>query len=78
MKTSVEAVFERGVLRPLSSLGLAEGKHVRITIERADESAEQDPLDLAAAVYAGLEPGEIDEIERVALARGDFFGDGSR
>ncbi|MFN7970851.1 MAG: antitoxin family protein [Acidobacteriota bacterium] len=78
MKKSVEAVFERGVLRPLASLGLAEGKHVRITIERTDEAAEQDPLDLAAEVYAGLEPGEIDEIERVALARGDFFGDGTR
>ena len=31
----VEAVYEKGVLRPLEKLDLREGEHVRIRIERS-------------------------------------------
>jgi len=32
-----------------------------------------DPQELAAGVYRGLRPEEIDEIERIALDRTHFF-----
>jgi hypothetical protein len=39
----------------------------------AERAAGEDPLELAARVYRGLRPDEIDEIERIALDRSQFF-----
>jgi hypothetical protein len=43
-------------------------------VEASSESAE-DVIELAAQVYEGLSDEEMDEIERIALDRGDFFRD---
>ena len=71
---TIDAVFEKGVFRVLSSepLQLSDGQHVRLQIE--SKTRAQEILDAAAAVYDGLSEEEIDEIERIALQRDDFFG----
>ena len=70
---SISAVFENGRFRPVRPLGqsFAEGQQVRLVVE-TDLSPEE-ILDLAGQVYDGLSDEEIDEIERIALDRGNFF-----
>ena len=67
MKATVEAVFEDGVFKPLQRPEIPEREHVRITVEPVRQRGTEDPLELAARVYRGLPPEEIDEIERIAL-----------
>ena len=80
-KVSVDAVYEKGLLRPLRPLKLAEHQRVRITIE---ESVEEGPEAEAQAeaeealraweeVYAGLSEGEIAELEALILDRSSFM-----
>lgn len=68
-----EAVFENGAFRPLTPLpaSLREGQRVRLEVKMEEESNRV--LDLASAVYEGLSNNEIDEIEEIALQRGDIF-----
>ncbi len=67
-----EAVYENGVFRPLAAPpNVAEGQRVRLTVEPGPQ---QDVLELAAKVYEGLSEEQIDEIEKIILDRGDFFG----
>ena len=76
MSQVVDAVFERGVFRPLATpnVPIVEGQHVRLTVDTLDvRPAEM--LDAAAQVYAGLSERQIDEIEHIALDRRDFFRD---
>jgi len=71
-KQIIEAVFENGTFRPLEPgpVPLASGQRVRLTVE-ADPSAAI--LESAAQVYEGLSESDIDEVERIALDRRDFF-----
>lgn len=73
MKLAIDAIYENGIFRPirLDPVDIAEGQRVRITV---DDSAQPEALRLATNVYEGLPPGDIDEIERIALDRGSFFG----
>ena len=74
MSQIVDAVFERGVFRPLATpdVPIVEGQHVRLIVDTLDvRPAEM--LEAAAQVYAGLSEREIDEIEQIALDRRDFF-----
>jgi len=43
MTTTIEAVYENGILRPKKPLGLVEGAEVQLTINALDE--DHDPLD---------------------------------
>ena len=43
MTTTIEAVYENGILRPKKPLGLVEGAEVQVTINALDE--DHDPLD---------------------------------
>lgn len=72
VKATIEAVFEDGVFKPSQRPEIPEGEHVQLTVERIAR-IEEDPLELAARVYRGLPPEEIDEIERIALDRSHFF-----
>lgn len=63
MVRTVEAVYEKGALRPLEPLDLAEGRHVRLQVEV------EDPIELAGRVYDDLPDEEVAEIERIALDR---------
>ena len=72
MQHAIEAIYENGSFRPVhrQSLAITEGQRVRITV---DDESEPEALRLAASVYTGLAGADIDEIERIALARGSFF-----
>jgi predicted DNA-binding antitoxin AbrB/MazE fold protein len=76
MQQTVEAIYKSGGFRLIdpADLQLFEGQKVRLIIEPPDQSATS-PLDLAAQVYEGLSDSQIEEIERIALDRGDFFGE---
>jgi predicted DNA-binding antitoxin AbrB/MazE fold protein len=79
MTQTINAVFENGILRPLEALPLAEGQEVRITVESGKQAPTPSPaqtahvLELAAKVYEGLSPEEIDEIESHIKRRPNFF-----
>jgi len=69
------AVFENGAFRPTSgeAIALPDGARVRLTVEAMAEDAQENILDLAAKVYAGLSDSEVADIERIATNRTDFF-----
>jgi len=69
MKSSVDAVYQDGVFRPLRSPGLPNGERVRLTVERVTPAKADDILKLANRVYEGLSPQDIDEIEDMARHR---------
>jgi predicted DNA-binding antitoxin AbrB/MazE fold protein len=73
MKRSIDAVYENGAFRPLhpDALAVSDGQRVRITV---DDGLEPDLLRLAARVYDGLSAQDIEDIENIALDRGNFFG----
>ena len=72
MTQTCDAVYENGLFRPLAPTpeGLSEGQRVRLVVEA---KTPDDILALAAKVYEGLSPEDIDEIERIALDRSNFF-----
>ena len=58
--------LDRGTLRSII-------RAARLTVETFMGPGTEDPLELAANVYRGLRPEEIDDIERIALDRSHFF-----
>jgi len=68
----VDAVYQDGVFRPVSSPELLEGERVRLTVERVAQANPDDILKLANRVYEGLSRQEIDEIEDMARHRALF------
>lgn len=74
MSKTVEAIFENGVLKPVSPLHIPEHKRVHIIIQ--DEIEEpSDILSLASKVYSGLSPSDIEDLEKIALDRSHFSRD---
>jgi predicted DNA-binding antitoxin AbrB/MazE fold protein len=74
-RQTCDAIYENGVLRPLTEVTLKEGEHVRIFIE--DQENKKDVLSLALQVYKGLSEEEMEQVEKIALARREFFGERS-
>lgn len=74
-KQIMEAVYEKGVFRPLIPLEviLAEGQKVKLEVE--PKYSEESVLELAMQVYKGLEEEDIDEVESIAKNRRNFFLD---
>ena len=72
MKHTIDAIYEKGIFRPIrrEAISIVEGHQVRITVE---DEVEPDALRLAMAVYDGLTDKEIGEIEQIALARSKLF-----
>ena len=75
MLEAIEAIYEKGVFKPLQELEIPEGQHVRLVIETTQATTSEDMLALAAQVYEGLSPEEVDTIEEIACNRRDFFGE---
>ena len=73
MKHAIDAIYENGTFRPIerNAVAIADGQRVRITV---DDQCEPEALRLAMTVYDGLSDNDIDEIEQIALHRGNFFG----
>jgi predicted DNA-binding antitoxin AbrB/MazE fold protein len=72
MKTTVEAIFEGGVFKPVKAPELPEGQRVQITVERVPRLTPTEILGLAADVYRGLSTADIEEIEDMARRRAFF------
>ena len=69
MKSTVEAIFEDGVFKPVQPPELAEGQRVQITVESVLRPAPDEILRIAADVYRGLSDSDIREIEDMARRR---------
>ncbi len=76
MTQTIEAIYQNGMFKPLKPMSeeIEEGETVEIIIkEKRLSPAEM--LELAGKVYEGLSEEDINEIERIALDRSNFFGD---
>ena len=76
MTQTIEAIYQNGIFKPLNPISeeIAEGEMVEITIKDKRLSPDE-MLKLAGQVYEGLSDEDIEEIERIALDRSNFFGD---
>ena len=76
MRETMDAVFENGTFRPLgpAKVSLSQGQRVKLIVETPPDKG-ADLIALAAKVYEGLTDEQIDEIERLALDRSNFFED---
>jgi predicted DNA-binding antitoxin AbrB/MazE fold protein len=74
MTQTLDAVFEDGSFKPVDngSLPFSEGQRVKLTVEVPSESGD-DLIELAGRVYEGLSDEGVDEVERIALDRSNFF-----
>jgi predicted DNA-binding antitoxin AbrB/MazE fold protein len=77
MKHILDAIYEKGVFRPLTRPGLVEGQHVHLAVETARDESPDDLLELASQVYQGLTNEQLDQIECIALDRRGFFAPGN-
>ena len=76
MTQTIEAIYQNGMFKPLKPLSeeIEEGEKVKLVVETENE--EINPImKLAENFYEGLSEEDIDEIERIALDRSNFFGD---
>lgn len=76
MENQVDAIYENGAFRPVGNtkLDYPEGTRVILSVTELEPSSTAlTVLDLAAGVYKGLSQDEIEEIERLALDRQNFF-----
>ena len=75
MTRNLDAVYENGAFRPTgdADISLADGARVRLTVEPISQDVEENVLDLAAKVYAGLSDEDVADIERIATDRTSFF-----
>ncbi len=74
MTQTLDAIFKDGSFKPLEngSLPFSEGQRVKLTVETPSET-QDDLINLASQVYDGLTEEEVDEVERLALDRSNFF-----
>jgi predicted DNA-binding antitoxin AbrB/MazE fold protein len=66
-------VYEGGVLKPLTALGLREHQRVRVTIDVAADEPPDEALRAWLGVYDGLAEEDVEEVEAIALDRRRFM-----
>lgn len=76
MTQTIEAIYQNGIFKPLNPVSekLSEGETVELIIKDKTLSPEE-MLKLASQVYEGLSEEDINDIEKIALDRSNFFGD---
>lgn len=75
MSKTVVAIFENGVLKPVTPLlHIPEHKRVHLIIQEEVEEP-SDILSLASKVYNGLSPSDIEDMEKISLDRSHFSRD---
>lgn len=76
MTQTIEAVYQNGMFKPIGSLKaeLEEGSKVLINVESFSDRARR-VIELTENFYEGLSEADIEEIEKIALDRSNFFGD---
>jgi hypothetical protein len=69
-----DAVFQHGAFHLINATGipLREGQQVRLIVQ--DDESPDAVLAWAEAVYAGLPPEDVAEVQQIALERRNFFG----
>lgn len=74
MTHTIEAIYQNGIFKPLKPISeeISEGKKVKLVVEVEEENP---IIKLAENFYEGLSKEDVDEIERIALDRSNFFGD---
>lgn len=74
MTQTIEAIYQNGMFKPLNpvSESIIEGAKVKLVMEVEDINP---IMKLAENFYEGLSEEDVDEIERIALDRSNFFGD---
>ncbi len=76
MTQKVKAIYENGIFKPITSVSeiFSDGETVELIIKDKKLSPEE-ILELAGQVYEGLSEEDINDIEKIALDRSNFFGD---
>ncbi len=71
----IEAIYQNGMFKPIKPISdkFEEGAKVKLTVEPEEET--NPIMRLAENFYEGLSEDDIDEIEKVALDRSNFFGE---
>jgi predicted DNA-binding antitoxin AbrB/MazE fold protein len=74
MTQIIEAIYQNGMFKPLSPISeeISEGEKVKLVLETQEGNS---IMKLAENFYEGLSEEDIDEIEKIALDRSNFFGD---
>ena len=75
MQKTLDAIYEHGVFRPLQHPELPEGRRVHLVVQDSSRELPEDILALASQVYEDLPESVVDEIEKIALSGGSFFGE---
>jgi predicted DNA-binding antitoxin AbrB/MazE fold protein len=73
MGRTIDAIYEKGVLKPLQDPGLAEHQRVVIDLYVEPETEAQATLRRWRDVYTGLSDEDIAEVEAIALDRSRFL-----
>jgi predicted DNA-binding antitoxin AbrB/MazE fold protein len=77
MTQTIEAIYQNGMFKPITPISedFEDGKKVKLVVEIESEDEEVNPImKLAENFYEGLSEEDVEEIERVALDRSNFFG----
>ncbi len=76
MSQVIQAIYQNGMFRPTNGVlpDFEEGEAVEIDV-RSRENTDNPIMKLAEKFYEGLSESDIDEIEKIALDRTNFFGD---
>lgn len=76
MTQTIEAIYQNGMFKPLEPVSdeITEGRKVRMTVDSSTDDVNP-IMKLAENFYEGLSTEDIDEIERIALDRSNFFGE---
>ena len=74
MTQTIEAIYQNGMFKPLNPISelITEGEKVKLIVEVEEVNS---IMQLAENFYQGLSEEDIDEIEKIALDRANFFGD---
>lgn len=74
MTQTIEAIYQNGMFKPLNPISesITEGEKVKLIVEVEEVNS---IMQLAENFYEGLSEEDIDEIEKIALDRSNFFGD---
>lgn len=75
MTQTVEAVYEKGVFKPLNPVQIQEGQKVSLLVEPMAMTRQEAEAHLREwqRVYEGLSEEEIAEVEAIALDRSNFM-----
>ncbi len=73
---TIEVIYQNGMFKPLNPIPdeIKEGEKMEIIVKDKKLSPDE-MLQLAGKVYEGLSDEDINEIEKIALDRSNFFED---